>query len=169
MPPTVPRFEELIAPPDWRTVDFISDLHLQVSEPATATAESLGEALEHLLYARREFAGRGGQVTGERGRPVDHVLAQPRDGRELDAVGLFVHADPGAEIRRVDTEFTFDVHHVRRDQQQAGRAFGREIVLAEHLARHEGHEGPRFGAGHLGSHAEARGRVQKIWHDIMES
>ena len=38
MPPTVPRFEELIAPPDWRTVDFISDLHLQASEPATVAA-----------------------------------------------------------------------------------------------------------------------------------
>lgn len=38
MTPSVPRFEELVAPPDWRTVDFISDLHLQVSEPATVAA-----------------------------------------------------------------------------------------------------------------------------------
>ena len=38
MTATVPRFEELVAPPDWRTVDFISDLHLQVSEPATVAA-----------------------------------------------------------------------------------------------------------------------------------
>ena len=37
-PPTVPRFEELIAPSHWRTVDFISDLHLQASEPATVAA-----------------------------------------------------------------------------------------------------------------------------------
>jgi len=36
--PTVPRFEELAAPPHWRTVDFISDLHLQASEPATVAA-----------------------------------------------------------------------------------------------------------------------------------
>ena len=36
--PTVPRFEELIAPSHWRTVDFISDLHLQASEPATVAA-----------------------------------------------------------------------------------------------------------------------------------
>lgn len=35
---TVPRFEELIAPSHWRTVDFISDLHLQTSEPATVAA-----------------------------------------------------------------------------------------------------------------------------------
>lgn len=35
---TVPRFEELAAPSHWRTVDFISDLHLQASEPATVDA-----------------------------------------------------------------------------------------------------------------------------------
>ena len=28
---------ELAAPPHWRTLDFISDLHLQPSEPATVT------------------------------------------------------------------------------------------------------------------------------------
>lgn len=38
MTPTVPRFEELAAPADWRTVDCISDLHLQASEPATVAA-----------------------------------------------------------------------------------------------------------------------------------
>lgn len=35
---TVPPFGELTAPPHWRTVDFISDLHLQASEPATVAA-----------------------------------------------------------------------------------------------------------------------------------
>lgn len=34
-PPTVLPFSELLAPPEWRTVDFISDLHLQASEPVT--------------------------------------------------------------------------------------------------------------------------------------
>lgn len=38
MTPTVPRFETLQAPSHWRTVDFISDLHLQASEPATVAA-----------------------------------------------------------------------------------------------------------------------------------
>lgn len=38
MTTTVPRFEEFIAPSHWRTVDFISDLHLQGSEPATVAA-----------------------------------------------------------------------------------------------------------------------------------
>ena len=35
MPATTPRFAELAAPANWRVVDFISDLHLQASEPAT--------------------------------------------------------------------------------------------------------------------------------------
>lgn len=38
MAPTLPRFAELPAPANWRTVDFISDLHLQASEPATFEA-----------------------------------------------------------------------------------------------------------------------------------
>lgn len=31
-------FAEIVAPPGWRTVDLISDLHLQASEPATVAA-----------------------------------------------------------------------------------------------------------------------------------
>ena len=38
MTPTVPPFEELAAPSHWRTVDVISDLHLQASESATVAA-----------------------------------------------------------------------------------------------------------------------------------
>ena len=41
MTATVPRFEELAAPSHWRTVDFISDLHLQASERATLAAFTL--------------------------------------------------------------------------------------------------------------------------------
>ena len=33
-----PAFPELVAPPAWRTVDLISDLHLQAGEPATFEA-----------------------------------------------------------------------------------------------------------------------------------
>jgi UDP-2,3-diacylglucosamine hydrolase len=33
-----PAFAELVAPPGWRTVDLISDLHLQAGEPATFEA-----------------------------------------------------------------------------------------------------------------------------------
>ncbi|CAM3309361.1 UDP-2,3-diacylglucosamine diphosphatase [Polaromonas hydrogenivorans] len=35
---TVPRMAELAAPPSWRTVDFISDLHLQAGDAATFSA-----------------------------------------------------------------------------------------------------------------------------------
>lgn len=38
MAATVPQIAELTAPLSWRTVDFISDLHLHASEPATFTA-----------------------------------------------------------------------------------------------------------------------------------
>lgn len=38
MAQTVPPAAELQAPPAWRTVDFISDLHLQAGEPATFAA-----------------------------------------------------------------------------------------------------------------------------------
>ncbi len=34
----VPRPQELVAPPSWRTIDFISDLHLQAAEPRTFEA-----------------------------------------------------------------------------------------------------------------------------------
>ena len=37
-PQAVPEIAELLAPPSWRTVDFISDLHLQAGEPATFEA-----------------------------------------------------------------------------------------------------------------------------------
>ncbi len=38
MAQTVPQAAELLAPPAWRTVEFISDLHLQAAEPATFAA-----------------------------------------------------------------------------------------------------------------------------------
>src|SRR5512140_2347250 len=36
--PDLPSFPEFQAPPEWRTIDFISDLHLQVGEPETVAA-----------------------------------------------------------------------------------------------------------------------------------
>jgi UDP-2,3-diacylglucosamine hydrolase len=38
MNPTTPRIAEFTAPANWRVVDFISDLHLQASEPQTVQA-----------------------------------------------------------------------------------------------------------------------------------
>jgi UDP-2,3-diacylglucosamine hydrolase len=37
-PPALPHFAELQAPASWRTIDFISDLHLQAAEPETFEA-----------------------------------------------------------------------------------------------------------------------------------
>ena len=45
MTPAVPRIAELHAPAAWRTVDFISDLHLQAGEPATF------DAWQHYLHS----------------------------------------------------------------------------------------------------------------------
>lgn len=38
MAPAVPQIAELVAPAAWRTVDFISDIHLQAGEPTTFAA-----------------------------------------------------------------------------------------------------------------------------------
>ncbi|MGB3881276.1 MAG: UDP-2,3-diacylglucosamine diphosphatase [Diaphorobacter nitroreducens] len=38
MTPSVPPMDELAAPAAWRTVDFISDLHLEPAQPATVRA-----------------------------------------------------------------------------------------------------------------------------------
>ncbi|MDP2818303.1 MAG: UDP-2,3-diacylglucosamine diphosphatase [Polaromonas sp.] len=38
MTPTVPQIAELVAPAAWRTVDFISDIHLKSGEPANFAA-----------------------------------------------------------------------------------------------------------------------------------
>ena len=50
MNPTTPRIAELTAPAAWQVVDFISDLHLQASEPATA------QAWEHYMVHTRADA-----------------------------------------------------------------------------------------------------------------
>lgn len=50
MNPTTPQLAELIAPSSWRVVDFISDLHLQASEPQTA------QAWEHYMAHTRADA-----------------------------------------------------------------------------------------------------------------
>lgn len=50
MNPTTPRIAELTAPAVWQVVDFISDLHLQASEPATV------QAWEHYMAHTRADA-----------------------------------------------------------------------------------------------------------------
>jgi len=50
MNPTTPRIAEFTAPANWRVVDFISDLHLQESEPQTV------QAWEHYMAHTRADA-----------------------------------------------------------------------------------------------------------------
>jgi len=50
MNPATPRIAELTAPANWRVVDFISDLHLQASEPLTV------QAWEHYMAHTRADA-----------------------------------------------------------------------------------------------------------------
>ena len=50
MASTTPRFAELHAPAHWRVVDFISDLHLQATEPRTV------QAWEHYMAQTRADA-----------------------------------------------------------------------------------------------------------------
>lgn len=37
-PPVLPAFQELVAPPQWRAIDMLSDVHLRPEEPATFAA-----------------------------------------------------------------------------------------------------------------------------------
>jgi hypothetical protein len=84
-----------------------------------------------------------------------HVRAKPRDGSELGAVGDLVHADPQAEVARVDVEFAFGGHDVRSNQSEPavagrlviGRGRQEELVLPQHLAREVGEHDTELGAG----------------------
>ncbi len=51
---------------------------------------------------------------------------------------------------RVDVEFAFDLDDVGRDEQERRRAAGCDVVLTEHLARHERHEPADLSPAHLG-------------------
>ena len=52
MPPTVPRAEELTAAPAWRTVDFLSDLHLDPDHEATVQALARHHSVFFLILRR---------------------------------------------------------------------------------------------------------------------
>ena len=82
---------------------------------------------------------------GERRDLVEHVLAQPRHGGELHAVGDLVQADPEPEVARVDLELPLDGDQVRRDQQQLAARPVEELELAEHLAGQEADDERRPG------------------------
>jgi hypothetical protein len=46
---------------------------------------------------------------------VVEIAPQPRDCRELDAVGLLMKADPKPEVGRIDAELAFDGDDVGGD------------------------------------------------------
>ena len=113
---TVPRFGVLTAPEGWRTVDFISDLHLMPEEPATFAAWSrymagttadavfiLGDLFEAWIGDDSDipgsFEGQCGQVLGDTAARVpvylmhgnrDFLVGQPF----LGAHGVHFLADP---------------------------------------------------------------------------
>ena len=98
---------------------------------------------------------------GGRDEPADEaeqVVAQPRHGRELHAVGLLVQAHPQPEVARRDAQQPLDLDDVRRDQQQpALRPVGpgpERVELPEHLRRQIAQQHAHLGTGH--PRAEAR-------------
>src|SRR5215207_607629 len=70
-----------------------------------------------------------------------HVLPQPGNRGELNAVRLLVQADPEPEVGRIDLQLTLDRDDVRGNEQQptAGLTFGSGVELVE-LAEHLGRE-----------------------------
>ncbi len=80
----------------------------------------------------------------------EEVVAHPRDGGELDPVGLLVEADPEPEVGGVGAELALDVDDVRRHQQQPAGRLVERIELAEDLGGEEAEQQPDLAAGDLG-------------------
>ena len=120
-----------------------------VGQAIASAPEGVRRVLGDLQDLLAELLGVRGEVQRELAGRVDHVLAQPRHGGELNAVRFLVQADPESEVRGVDADVRFGLQHVGRHEHQPGRAVGGEVVLTQDLARQEGHECARLGAGHL--------------------
>ena len=121
----------------------------EVGEPGAALSERLGQPLGHLLGEFLHGIGIGGQVDCQMTGRADEVIAQPRDRSELHPVCLLMHAHPGPEVGRVHVEVALDLDEVRSDEHELGCARGRQIVLAQHLGRHEGQQGAGLRPGDL--------------------
>ena len=128
--------------------------------PRAALAEEVGELLGDPAGDLLEPVLVGRQLDGERAGLGDEVVAQPRVGGELHAVGLLVHADPAAEVVAVDAELLGD-GHVGRHEHERGGAAGRQVVLPQHLARHEREQRPGLGTGDLAAEG-LHGRVGSL-------
>jgi UDP-2,3-diacylglucosamine hydrolase len=73
--PAVPRIEELAAAPAWRTIDFISDLHLQAAEAGTFEAwrQYMGQTPADAVFILGDLfeAWVGDDMAGEPGFAAD--------------------------------------------------------------------------------------------------
>ena len=85
---------------------------------------------------------------------ADEVVAQPRDGGELQAVGHLVQGEPEPELARGEAVVLLDGHDVRPHVGHQVLVLGRlvvdeEVVLAEHprghVGQHQAQLGPRHG------------------------
>ncbi len=74
-------FAELVAPPDWRTVELVSDLHLQAGEPATVgawqryLAKTAADALFILGDLFEVWVGDDGALSGDLASVFDRACA----------------------------------------------------------------------------------------------
>src|SRR4051812_34366537 len=109
-------------------------------------AHDVADAADPLPDHRRDLPGVEVDAGDQAVDLAADVVAHPRHGGELHAVGLLVQADPEPEVRLVDVELLLHVHDVGRDEQQAarrrgdavGRGAGVEgVELPEHLRGHE--------------------------------
>ncbi len=76
-----------------------------------------------------------------------HVVGQPGDGGELQAVRDLMQADPQPEVRRVHVHPPLGLDDVRCHQKQLSTTRPERVVLAEHPRGHKGEDRPGLYAG----------------------
>ena len=99
--------------------------HRQQPGAVALAADDLDQLADRAGQPRAQLGRVGLDGGGQRVDLVEHVLAQPRDGGELHAVGDLVQAHPQPEVVRVDLELALDGDEVRRDEQQLAARAGR--------------------------------------------
>lgn len=119
--PAVPPIQELPAPPDWRTVEFISDLHLQPSDARTVDAwrgYMVGTRADAVFILGDLFeAWVGDDAAAEPGFEADCVAVIQATARRLQMfvmhgnrdflLGAAVMQSTGATLLRDPTVLTF--------------------------------------------------------------
>ena len=87
----------------------------------------------------------------------EEVVAHPRHGGELHAVGLLVQAHPQPEVARVGAELALDVDDVGGHEQQPAVGGVERVELAQHLAGQEAEQPADLDAGD--PRADGQGRA----------